>query len=103
MRNIIQQFLILPSCIDYEGVCFELQLINNGKEDARLVYQILYVDRDSVHYESYNKYGCWNSRFGESGGGFLILAEGIHNEKSFVDAIKRFKKFLKANNLIKKA
>ena len=98
---IVEKFAALPPWISYDGVNFELQLINDGKaDDNRLVYVLSYVFDSSQHYKLWKECGSWVNPFNEGSlQGFLWLAQGIETDDELIVAIDRAKAFLQKNNL----
>lgn len=102
--DIIKKFLKLPSLIKYEGVTFELQLFNNGTHDARLIYRIYTYENSSKHKLTIETGNYWHNPFYDnSKKTFAYLYQNISDSKSLDEAITDCKKFLKENNLWKKA
>lgn len=102
---IIDELLKLPPCIDFEGINFEMQLINNGGNEIRLTYSILYVDRGSVHYDLWQDAGCWLNTFLDKDSppmkGFLILFENIETDADLIYAVRQCLNTLNKWNLLK--
>ncbi len=102
--DIIKQIIErLPHCIYYEGIMFPFEIIHDANE-LRICYTIGYVDKDSVHFEEWNKYGCWENTFLDPEGytcSFLYLAEGIESIEDLESAVDRVEKWLKEKKLIK--
>jgi len=90
--NPFQVFITLPQQIIYNGIEFELLLINNGDE-ARLCY-IVRGDFNG-HQEKWE-----NPFFNNEIKGFLYLVEGITNVWEFSEAVNEMKYFLISNKII---
>jgi hypothetical protein len=97
----MEKFSKLPPWIEYEGISFELRLINNGHlRDNRLVYAIDHVAVGSQHHNTVAFYGCWNNPFLPGAGrGFLVLVENIATDDHLIEAIDEVKEFLVKNKL----
>ncbi len=92
----------LPAYLEIEGVNFELQLINNGGSEIRLVYDITHVDADSPHKQEYQNYGGWcNPLNNDSFQGFLYLAEGIETDNDLTESLLDCGNWLIKHNLWK--
>lgn len=98
---ILEAFSMLPCWVTYEGINFELQLINNGRsDDNRLVYAMRYCDDDSPHRNSIDLFGCFENRLlSGASTGFLWLYEGIGNDDEFMVAVIDAVLFLKRAGL----
>lgn len=101
---IIEEFQKLPPLIQFEGVNFELQLINNGGNESRLVYTISYASDSSPHKADIDAYGCWSNKLADPDDqpsqGFLVLYEGIYNDVDLCWAIRRCWHWLWDNGLM---
>lgn len=89
---IVEELLKLPPWIDYEGINFQLQLINDGGKEIRLVYAIDYVDISSPHKLAIEVHGCWQNKFADPVDppyqGFLLLYENINSDVDLCWAIR---------------
>lgn len=84
--------LKLPPWIDFEGINFEFQLINNGGNEMRLVYAIASVAPDSPHRAVYDDHGSWLNKLVNPTEppmqGFLILYENIDTDVDLCWAVR---------------
>lgn len=81
---IIEELLTLPPWVDFEGINFVFQLINNGGNEIRLVYALSHCTDDSPHKEQIDQYNCWANKLSDPvdppNQGFLILYENIETD-----------------------
>ena len=81
---LVEELLKLPPWIEFEGIQFEFQIINNGGNEMRLVYDILTVDDDSPHRAVFVEHGSWLNKLVNPADpplqGFLILYENIETD-----------------------
>lgn len=103
---IVEELLTLPPWVDFEGINFELQLINNGGNEIRLVYAITGVDADSPHKQDYDAYGCWANTLLDpidpGNKGFLVLFENIGSDVDLVYAMRSCWYWLQERGLLGK-
>jgi hypothetical protein len=102
---IVEKMAALPAVIEFEGVTFELQIINNCSTptnmDIRLVYDISGALPDSPHRESIDMYGCWQNPFIPGAcRGFLYLYERIETDEELGEALDHCMKFLEEAGLL---
>jgi len=101
---IIEELLTLPPWVEFEGVIFEFQLINNGGGEIRLVYAINGVEDSSPHKAHYDAYGSWLNKLADPVNmppqGFLILFEGIDSDPWLLWAIRECWYWLQARGLL---
>lgn len=99
--DIINEFINLPSTVDFEDINFELQLIKNSSIEVRLVYSINYVEPTSPHLIDIKKTGSFYNSILNGQKTFLFMYENIFSDKDLIIAIYECKKFLLQHKIIK--
>lgn len=81
---IVEELLTLPPWVDFEGIHFEFQLVNDGGKEMRLGYAIHYVSDDSPHKSFHKEWSSWKNKLSDPidppTQGFLVLFEGIQSD-----------------------
>lgn len=100
--EIIQLFTELPHIIEFEGISAELQLLRTSENENKLIYNITNVERTSKHFDSWTYGGFIDNPFHKnSHTGFLLLYEGIENNKDLETAIAYTWQLLIKHNIAK--
>jgi len=101
---IAEEFLKLPAFIEFEGITFQLQLINDGNTELRLVYDVDALADYCNHKTHWDQFGYWLNPFINPNQvypcGFLYLVEGIMTDDDLIKAIEQTNVFLRTNHLM---